>query len=60
MKREIRKYFKKVKSGEIDAKEAAEKIGCSYYKFKVEYEKYYDPFVRKNSINLTRLLHCYH
>ena len=36
MKREIRKCFKKVKSGEMDAKKAAEEIGCSYYKFKVE------------------------
>ena len=56
MKREIRKYFKMVKSGEIDAKKAAEKIGCSYYKFKVEYEKYYDPFVRKNSINFATVI----
>ena len=40
----------------MDAKKAAEEIGCSYYKFKVEYEKYYDPFMRKTSINLTTVI----
>lgn len=47
MKRKLRNYFKQVKVGKITEKEAADQIGCSYYRFKTEYEKFYDPFRKK-------------
>lgn len=44
MDRKIRKYFRKVKRQRMTMEEAAERAGRPLYRFRQEYEKYYDPF----------------
>ena len=44
MDRKSRRYFKKVKRQKMTMEEAAEQAGYPFYRFRQEYEKYYDPF----------------